>query len=225
MSRYNSFNAIHKALRAMLYDTALCLQQTDFGNEEEASIALDKLEQIVDAFEKHAHVEDSIVFPTISEYEPDTVQDFEEEHEEDQALAQKLSSLIAVFRHSLSAEAKLETGIILIHSFISFMAFNLEHMGREETILNPILWKYYTDEDILKIHKRIMDQVPPQQSMAAAVWMMRGMNNREIADWLNSVQKTGPAPLLESLYKLAEEVLPAERFELVTRRMGRSVVA
>ena len=40
MSRFNIFNQIHKALRAMLYDTSLTLQQTYFGDAEEAETAL-----------------------------------------------------------------------------------------------------------------------------------------------------------------------------------------
>ena len=35
-SRYNIFDFIHKAWRALLYETALVLQQTDFDNTEDA---------------------------------------------------------------------------------------------------------------------------------------------------------------------------------------------
>ena len=36
MSRFNVFNQIHKGLRAMLYDTALTLQQTHFDDAGQA---------------------------------------------------------------------------------------------------------------------------------------------------------------------------------------------
>ena len=41
MQRYNGFTIIHKALRAMLYDSALTLQQTYFADDK-AEVALQK---------------------------------------------------------------------------------------------------------------------------------------------------------------------------------------
>ena len=38
--RVNIFNQIHKGLRALLYDTSILLQQTDFSNEEEMETAV-----------------------------------------------------------------------------------------------------------------------------------------------------------------------------------------
>jgi len=56
MERYNSFNIIHKGLRAALYQTALQLQQTDFIEEDQAEEALGKVKEIVMLFEGHAQV-------------------------------------------------------------------------------------------------------------------------------------------------------------------------
>ena len=43
MSRFNIFSRIHKALSAMLYDTALTLEQASFINRDEAEPSLKKL--------------------------------------------------------------------------------------------------------------------------------------------------------------------------------------
>ena len=81
--RFNIFNQIHKALRALLYDTALTLQQTYFGNPDEVETALEKLRLILDIFDKHADHEDQFVLPAIQAYEPSLVDAFEKEHVED----------------------------------------------------------------------------------------------------------------------------------------------
>ena len=36
MKRYNIFNQVHKGLRALLYETIIKLQQTDFTDTEDA---------------------------------------------------------------------------------------------------------------------------------------------------------------------------------------------
>ena len=53
MPRYNLFGQIHKALRVMLHDTALTLQQTNFSNKEEGEFALGKLQRILDVLDEH----------------------------------------------------------------------------------------------------------------------------------------------------------------------------
>lgn len=102
MNRYDIFNNIHKALRAMLYETALCLQQTDFNNEDETDTSLTQLNTVIDLFDKHAHTEDSIVFEAIKNKEPLLVHIFEKEHEEDH----KTTHLILFFNRICRQQRK-----------------------------------------------------------------------------------------------------------------------
>ena len=85
MQRVNPFNMIHKALRALLYDTALSLQQTYFADSNESEVALAKIEAVIHQFEQHAYHEDTYVFPAVEAYNPQLAEAFESEHEEDHA--------------------------------------------------------------------------------------------------------------------------------------------
>ena len=51
MNRYNIFYQVHKGLRAMLYETALLLQHTDFTNFDEAEQAIEQLQTVVELFD------------------------------------------------------------------------------------------------------------------------------------------------------------------------------
>ena len=44
--RFNPFGQVLKGLRALLYDTALLLQQTNFTQEEEIYAALDRVKLV-----------------------------------------------------------------------------------------------------------------------------------------------------------------------------------
>jgi hypothetical protein len=70
MKRYNIFNQIHKGLRALLYETIIKLQQTDFTDAEDADEAVQQVKIILDLFDEHAHTEDNFILPAIVEYEP-----------------------------------------------------------------------------------------------------------------------------------------------------------
>src|SRR5690349_21841110 len=113
MNRYNIFNQIHKGLRSLLYETALLIQQTDFLNKEESRIALNKVREVVDLFEKHAQTEDTYVLPTLAQYEPAVVNVFEEEHIKDHELSEKLLGFVYVLTQAQLDDTKVEMGSAL----------------------------------------------------------------------------------------------------------------
>jgi len=206
--RLNSFNLIHKALRALLYDTASTLQQTYFVDAEEAEIALSKIETVIEQFEEHAYHEDNIILPSVQAFDPALVDDFESQHEEDHELGEKLKNLINVFRSIEDDEEKIHCGSAINKSFRDFLVFNLEHMSKEEIEINRVLWKHYTDEDIMELSKKIAANLTPEQKAFTAKWMMRGLNKAEIIMWLQTIRPTVPSFVFQSLLQMTETELP-----------------
>src|SRR5688572_28526725 len=192
MMRFNIFNQIHKALRALLYDTALTLQRTHFANLEEAEPALEKLKQTLDMFDKHAEHENNAVLPAIQQYEPSLADAFEKEHEEDHRLANRSRQLMGLFQKTEDSAEQLRIGHDLLLAFKAFTAFNIDHMGNEASVLNERLWRYYSDAEILAINQHIIASIPMPEMNFSAAWMMKGMNNAEITAWLKSVQTNAP---------------------------------
>jgi hypothetical protein len=215
MNRYNIFNNIHKGLRALLYETALLLQQTDFNNEEEADTSLAQVNTVIDLFDKHAHTEDTIVFAAIENAEPLLVHAFEQEHEEDHSLGQHLRELHTAFAYAISTGDKMAIGASISQSFIEFMVFNLRHMAKEEDIINKALWKYYTDLELHAITQQIVAGIPPQIMAQYSGWMMRGLSNSEISDWLKEVKNNAPDFAFQSLLQTASQELGDRRWQII----------
>lgn len=211
MQRFNTFNMIHKALRALLYDTALTIQQTSFGNGQEARDVLRKIETVVDQFEQHAHHEDTFVLPMITAYEPALVDQFEQEHVEDHCIGAQLAHLVNIFRAASTEEERVVAGSGLAKAYMDFMIFNLEHMAKEERVLNPVLWTYYSDEQLLEINGRIVASIPAAEKAVSSKWMMRGINNREAIQWLKAVKHGAPEHEFQALWTLADNELPVHR--------------
>ncbi|MGC4100736.1 hemerythrin domain-containing protein [Ferruginibacter sp.] len=215
MNRYNIFGEIHKGLRALLYETALLLQQTDFTNTEEAENALERVALVADLFDKHAHTEDTMIFNTIEQAEPSLVTAFEKEHEEDHALGQQLRGLLTAFVHSVSSADKHAVGAAISQSFVHFMIFNLQHMAKEEDIINKALWKHYTDIELHGMTQKIVASIPPQKMAVYSRWMMRGLSNNEITGWLKEVKNNAPDFVFQSLMQLAGQELHPQRWQTV----------
>jgi len=223
MQRYNSFNLIHKGLRALLYHTGLQLQQTDFTVEDEAENAINRVKEVIMLFEGHAHKEDHFILPAIAAYEPSVVATFEAEHVEDLELGEQLNNRIEKLENSESLLEKIVAGRELSEAFVSFMIFNLKHMAKEEDILNKILWRYYSDDEIKKIGTDISKAVEPWIQDFYLTWMIRGINDGEARTWIKSVERGMPEIVFKTILQKAEQELPAGRFRKVTAGLNESL--
>jgi iron-sulfur cluster repair protein YtfE (RIC family) len=215
MQRYNMFNQVHKGLRALLYETALEIQHTNFWNVDEGEAVVERINEVVRLFEKHAHSEDTFVFPVVEKYEPSVADAFEQEHVKDHFLGEQLNESVSAYKNAAIITAKAEVAKQIYPSFVKFMVFNLEHMAKEEEIINPILWRYYTDADLVAITQQIVSNIPPEQLAKMSKWMIRGLNNAEISRWLREVEKTAPEFVFKGLFVTAEKELSEKRFRQV----------
>ena len=224
MSRYNIFNQIHKGLRVLLYDTAAMLGRTDFDDTVQYEAAAKRVREVMNMFDSHAHHEDTHVLPLIEEYEPAVVEAFEQEHITDHALGQKLGGSIMALDQAVDSSARYQLGVSLTRSFVEFMIFNLQHMQKEETVLNSILWRYYSDEELLDTNKKIVGSIPPHEANFASGWMMKGLSDTEITIWLRAVERSAPAPVFRSLIDIAERELEHARFRKILESLSEGAM-
>lgn len=238
--RYNIFNSIHKALRAMLYETAIRVQQTAFNNHEEAGITINGLEKLLRYFDEHAAHEDRFILPAIAEFEPKLVADFEAEHVTDIALAASLNAYILKWRevareatgnatddarHDARHDAiLLQTGRDILVDFSEFIAFNLVHMNKEEKVLNEVLWKHYSDPEIHGIEHALVSSIPPETMLDENKWIMRNLNSLEVTAFLTGLKCNAPEPVFKLHMAMAEDELPEQRWGRVKTAMTEGLM-
>jgi hypothetical protein len=223
MQRYNVFLQIHKGLRVMLYDTSTALQQADLETAGADHPALKKLAATLDFFDGHAHHEDTHVFSMLQQFEPEFVTAMEAEHVADHALSNELRSLILDLRQATSPEEKYAIGNRLCHTFNAFTVFNLTHLHKEETEVNELLWKHYTDMDIIVANRQLVATLTPDEAQQSAYWMLRSGSDNELAKLFAGMKAGAPAEAFAGLMAMAQEVLPADRFEKLESRISVAV--
>jgi iron-sulfur cluster repair protein YtfE (RIC family) len=215
MQRYNIFHQIHKGLKASLFETALKVQHTDFWNVDEAEDVIEQINEVIRLFEKHANGEDTYIFPVVEKYDPSVADAFEQEHVKDHFLGQLLAGANSLYKNAGIITEKSEAGKQIHAAFSKFMLFNIEHIAKEEDVLNPILWRYYTDAGLTAISKQIIANIPQDYMAQYSRWMMRGLNNVEITAWLRTMEKNAPEVVFQSLFATAEKELSERRFRQV----------
>ena len=207
MLRYNIFNMIHKALRFKLYNTALTLQQTYFGDSTEATPAFDKINEVINAFEQHGHHEDTILMPVIAEFQVATIASFEKDHIDDRQLGEDLVHLQNIYHAAQTCTERIIAGSAICKAFVDYMIFNLQHMQREEIELNKLLWDNFTDDEIQKIDAQIIASIPAEEMALNVQWVMQAINSDEVTNWLIAVKQTAPEHVFASFFELTETCL------------------
>jgi hypothetical protein len=215
MYRYNIFNHIHKALRALLYHTALTLQQTDFTDDIDAEEVLKLVSDVTTLLDKNSDAKDKYILPAVEPFEPGIAATLNCDHYADVAISKCLASTIAYFRNTDSNEEKEAFGTKITNKFTELMMFRLKQMAKEEDVLNRILWNYYSNEQLLTIENTITENTSEETQTFVARWMMRGMNNAEIVKWMKSVEKNASCRVCQTLLEMAETELSEHRFRQV----------
>lgn len=224
MQRLNIFNQVHKGLRAALYETALLLQQANFTSANESDVAMERIKEVLMLFEEHARKEDFYILKAIVPYEPSVADAFEQEHIEDMELSAELSDAVVAFESLLDNSEREAAGRKINELFAAFIAFNLKHMGKEELVINEILWRYFSDNEILQIQNRIVASTQPWHQDFFSKWMLRGINNAEATSWLLAVERTAPPIVYQTLFNKARQQFTNSRFQKLVESLKQNLV-
>lgn len=222
--RMNVFHQIHQALRALLYHVSITAQHTDFTQPEQTDKTVGLIREMVNFFEGHAHTEDSLVFPMIAAYAPEVVADFEKQHVTDHALGEEVKQSLEECSNATSNESRIQAGIRVQRAINAFTAFNLTHMGKEETEVLPLIHKYYSDEQLLEKEKEIVQSLSEEKKAFSGYWMLKGLAMHEIIHWFQQIQAAAPSFVLDQYLQLAERALSGDKFKKLQESLVVAIV-
>ena len=218
--RYNMFNLIHKGLRAMCYQTAIKLQQADFSDKKSATEVILQLETLLDYFTSHAHHEDHLILPAVSAFAPALADIFENEHIKDEQIGQQVADAIVSWKTATTSTEQVQAGKQICYCFYDFVAFNLEHMNKEERLLNVALWDNYSDQELLVIQQKLLGTIPPAELMEQGRWIARGINADEAVAWAAGIKKTALPAVQDQFFKVLKEEIHPTQYVLIEQRLA-----
>ena len=221
MQRYDIFESIHKGLKALLYNTALLLQQTDFSNGETEDDLIERVKETIQLFEEHLETESKYILQVIFDFEPGIADQFLQNQRQFVLLCSKLKDALGTYQSD--QVEKTIAGKCLAACYADFMIFQLQVMAREEDVLSKILWRYFSDKHIIQLQKEIL-QHDCKHSTKLTQWMLRGINDSEAIVWLKSVEETASQEKFQALFIAAEKELPERRYKRILSSLSEGVM-
>lgn len=199
-----------------MFDTVMQLQHADMNELKDSAPAIAQTSLLLELFDAHAHHEDSCILDAVKALAPEIIEIFEAEHTTDLHLSTELRTKIKQY---LNATDRIVAGAELFHALNNFVAFNLGHMSKEETLLNNLLWKHFSDEEIEMMERNIQQAIAPEKMDVYLEWMIKGVNDRELAQWLSEIKQSAPPFVLEHMLGACENFLPQPRWKNLELRL------
>lgn len=213
-ARMDMYAGIHKALRLMMTRTLCTVGSTDPGSDDEVQATLALVERLMVVCEVHLKDENDFVHPALERAQPGSAARIAAEHVHHvEAITdlRDLAAMVADCRPALRATA-LDR---LYRALALFVADNLQHMDYEQTAHNAVLWRHYSDAELMAIEAALVASIPPQAMMEALHWFLPALNAPERAGMLSGMRQGMPAEAFGAVLAIAERTLsPADHAKL-----------
>ena len=217
--RHDLYSQIHKALRAMMFDTLERLARLDVHDALDRRDALDQAERLLAQLANHVHHENKFLHTAIEARRPGAAAVTSEAHTEHLDSIADLRAEISALRSAAAAHAAPIAQRLYRHLAL-FVAENLEHMQVEETANNAALWTLYTDAELEALHGRLVASIEPAELMQAAPWIARASHPQELAGLLGGMQAGMPPQAFDAVLHQVRTQLDESRWAKLARALS-----
>ena len=213
--RYNIFQRTHKGMRSMLFDAGARIQQTDFTKTKQADAAIEVVKQTTRSFLYHLSKEDNILYHSVILYAPYIISMIEQTNAKDEKLAKTVDEIIEGYKNLETKHELNAFGLQLQAIFFEFTAAVLQHMNKEETVVNELLWSNYTDKQLVALEVEMLKQSTPEACTWYTGKILKELSNSEIIVWINGIAEHASSNIIEKLISTTQRVLPIDRWQMI----------
>jgi hypothetical protein len=206
--RIDLYTSIHKALRSFMADTLGAIGRMDIEDSGEREVTMAQLHSLLHLLEHHAQIEDDFIHVAMQARRPGSAREGAAEHE------RQRRSIAALRRQAddverLAGEARAAAAQALYRHLSLFVAENLAHMHQEETAHNAVLWEVFSDDELARIHDRIVASIDPREMAQIVRWMAPSLTPVERAALFGGLQANAPPAVFQRLLEAARPHLTA----------------
>ena len=171
-SNLNIFNVSHKGLRYALGELSFLAGQIDYQEENSLRKVESLLNEVILLLESHALSEERVILEALEKKAPRSTRLNLEEHEE---LEIEILEIKMFFDSAKDAFSE-ELGDQFYRSICSFQAKYILHMAMEETVMNNLLWSYFTEEELKVLHQSVLDSLNPEMTKLWLKYILPAIN-------------------------------------------------
>jgi hypothetical protein len=208
-NRYNPYTNIHKGLRAFMADTLITVGQTDGQDAEQVEAASAAVRSLLVLCRAHLDQEDRFIHPALESCAPHSSVSCAEDHFEHLREFNQLELHLehALLLTSVGAADAPQVWLSLYLHLNQFVAENYLHMQKEEQENMAVLWRHYSDEQLMALSKQLVASITPEEMALSMRWMLPNLNHHERLVMLGGLKAQAPAHVFNERMVAVKAVL------------------
>lgn len=220
-TRLKTFEIPHKGLRNLLAQLSFLSGNTDFGDAAQVTQLHQLGRTLFQLLTEHARDEDEVLLAALEQRQPGATTANCEEHEmiekQQAQLEQMLEDLVAQARRGEPVGLLAEQFYFALNHFHSAY---LMHMLGEEEETQRLLWKNFSDAELMDLRKQIISRISPVSMLHWYRFAAPAMSHQGRLLWLQATKAGAPAPFFGQIMETLEGVLASADFHKLERELS-----
>lgn len=220
MNRMKSYDVPHKGLRNALSQMQLLAGKTDYTNPNEVELLYKLGEDVFKILTIHATDENEITLAELEQRCPGSSQHDVEDHNHIHETQHRLETLLVnIYANSQAGLDVTADGEEFYLALSEFYGTYLQHTAEEERVTQPLLWKFFTDEELAAHRGKMMAKNPPQTLLIWFRFVIPAQRFKERVGLLTGFKKMAPEPFFNEGMQVIQQVLTAREFEELSKTL------
>lgn len=221
MNRMKTYDVPHKGLRNALSQLSLLAGKTNYSNQEEVEDLYRLGTDVFKILTIHATDEDEITLTELEKCCPGCSEHDTEDHKVIHEAQVKLEALLLMLYNGAKLNSDISNeGDEFYLSLAEFHGKYLEHTAEEERVTQPLLWKYFTDEELASHRGKIMAKNPPETLLIWFRFVIPAQSHNERIGLLSGFKKMAQSEFFAKGIGAIKDVLPKTEFEKLVKELG-----
>lgn len=215
MERIKMFSAPHKALRNLLSQVSLLAGKIDYSQIDDVVYLQEKAQVLFALLSSHAHTENEFILKPLEAKSTGASDHDLKEHEQIEEQQAELQQQMQLLNGMQTAEQ----GYYLYLGVSKFHAMYLEHILHEEEETQALLWKHFTDEELLQLRADLLQHMSPDQRMLWMKYIVPSQTVSENIELLGALKGVMPAPVFNEVCETFRPEMNEKEFKLLVNQL------
>jgi hypothetical protein len=209
------FGPIHKAIRCALADLLVRMGSASWSDDAVTARLVADLVEVTALCEDHRAHEERSILPPLKERLQGSLEAIETGHAAQPRLVAELHALGDAVGGAPADRRQIAGRTLYLH-FGVFAAELLVHMAEEEQVVQTLLDRLFTEDELRAIHAGLMASLTPEEKARSARWVLRATNREERLAIVSGLARSAPREALVGLLEIARAGMSERDFaELV----------
>lgn len=211
----------HKGIRNMFCGFLVTAGNTDYTNKEKVKSLYDAGGFLFKMLESHSVDENTVVLRELEKKVPGSSAHDMAEHEAIEAEQTKLEkALEEIYNMSQAGEDAGVFGFKFYLELSRFQCLYYMHMLGEETETQDLLWKHFTDEDLVAMRAEIIANMKPEFFLKWCNYLIPALTPQERNLILGGIRANAHTEFFKDIMTVAEKCLSAEDYKAIMNKLN-----